>query len=416
MSGSHSNLTIFEERCDRCGACDGVCPTGALKVGAAFIYVDWRKCDGCLACVEACDRAAIVSRRVPLRSSTAMSTVPVSDVSKVVVGSRAEAKAVRKAAERAAKERKGAKPGRKVVPFMRPAKASPPGPAAGQQQAAPILTSAGDLEPAPLPAPSTAPRKRMPSRPAGREARDLPTSGSPVAWTLLDAAVVLGVLGLALLAENAVLALPQVGLMPQVGKTAVRVVVLSVLYIVQIAVFGWLAGRHGQPALEGFGLRRPPDVARADRPSALGSAGLVVALLIGCDIVTIGYGLAMEGLKFVRPESPSTDLTTVFGGGPVGLALAALFIAIIGPFAEEIAFRGIVLPAVGDRWGMWAGIAVSALIYAGYHASVWLFVPTFVLGVALGWLTWTRRSLWPAVFLHVLFNATAVVAAFSTVK
>jgi membrane protease YdiL (CAAX protease family) len=94
--------------------------------------------------------------------------------------------------------------------------------------------------------------------------------------------------------------------------------------------------------------------------------------------------------------------------------VAFALVAIAAPFAEEIAFRGIVLPALGDRLGMWWGIGITSLLYAGFHASLWMIVPTAVLGVALGWLTWTRRSLWPAVALHVLYNATAVAAAFVT--
>ncbi len=84
--------------------------------------------------------------------------------------------------------------------------------------------------------------------------------------------------------------------------------------------------------------------------------------------------------------------------------LAFALVAIAAPLTEEIAFRGIVLPAVGDRWGMWVGIGVSSVLYASIHANLWLFLPTLVLGVALGWLAWTRRSLWPAVALHVLYN------------
>jgi len=146
----------------------------------------------------------------------------------------------------------------------------------------------------------------------------------------------------------------------------------------------------------------------------LGSVGLVIALFFGCEFVSIGYGLAMQAAGIVKPERLSSDLGGVFGSGPVGLASAVALVAIAAPFAEEIAFRGIVLPAFGGRWGMWVGITASAALYAAYHANLWLFAPTMVLGVALGWLTWTRRSLWPAVALHVLFNAAAVAAAFAT--
>jgi membrane protease YdiL (CAAX protease family) len=37
-----------------------------------------------------------------------------------------------------------------------------------------------------------------------------------------------------------------------------------------------------------------------------------------------------------------------------------------------------------------------------------------VLGVALGWLAWRQRSVWPAIALHSLYNAVAVAAAFYT--
>ena len=140
----------------------------------------------------------------------------------------------------------------------------------------------------------------------------------------------------------------------------------------------------------------------------------MLALLLGCEIVSISYGLAMRAAGFERPARLSSDLTGVFGAGPVGLAIAFALVAVAAPLAEEIAFSGILLPAVGDRWGMWVGIGVSAVLYAAYHANLWLFVPTVVLGVAAGWLAWTRRSLWPAVALHVLYNAAAVAAAFAT--
>lgn len=403
MSGSSQHLTLFQDRCDQCGACRAACPHNALKIGAAFIYVDWRRCDGCLQCVEICDRSAIVSRVVPLRSSSVQSTVPLADVSKVVVGSRAEAKVVRKAAERAAKEKKGAKAPRKATA---PTAVSP-------------LTAVAP--PAALPSrpvnrPAKRPAEPSVGSPAEKPARTLDASGAPVAWTLVDAGAVLGIMLVTLAAKNAVLALDQIALMPQLGKMVVRAVVLSAYYIAQIAAFGWLAGRHGVPAAEAFGLSRSETSRGSERPSAWGSAALVLVLLVGCEIVSIGYGLAMEAAGIAQPERLSSDLSGVFGIGPAGVALAFVLVALAAPLAEEIAFRAILLPALGDRWGMWVGIGVSAVLYAAYHANLWLFAPTVVLGVALGWLTWTRRSLWPAVVLHVLFNTTAVVAAFATTR
>lgn len=466
MSPTGAHLTLYEERCDRCGRCRDVCPRGALKVGSAFIYVDWRVCDGCMKCVEACDRGAVVRRVVPTRSNDVRTDVDLTDVTKVVVGSRAEAKAVRKAAEKAAKEKKQARRGRVLLPSREPAPAEP-------QPVVPLLTPREDpiataaeefasyaanataiaaqpdatapfsvvatavpVSPPPLtvvPAPAAVPTA-APAPPRGRTAEratttgtapsrrakertprtSYPTSGSLVAWGWSDVLAVLGIMLVSLAVKNAVLALPQVALMPPLGRTAVRIGVLTFYYIVQIAGFGWVAGRHGVPALQALGLSRGDD--EIPGPSALGSAGLVIALFIGCEVATVAYGFAMQALHVTQPAFVASDMTAVFGSGVVGVTLAALLVALAAPLAEEIAFRGVVLPAIGDRFGMWPGILGSAVIYALFHASVWMFVPMMVLGVALGWLVWTRRSLWPAIALHVLYNGMAVAAAFISAK
>ena len=106
------------------------------------------------------------------------------------------------------------------------------------------------------------------------------------------------------------------------------------------------------------------------------------------------------------------EFTELFGMGGGGLLLAVLMVVLAGPFVEEIAFRGVVLGAAGPRWGMWPAIVASAALFAFAHVTAWMVVPTFVLGIALGWLAWTRGSVWPAIALHVLYNGVVVGAAF----
>lgn len=357
-----------------------------MKVGPSYIYVDWSRCSGCNLCVDACKRRAIELRVVPLRPN-AGAVVPLSEVSTVVVGSRSEAKALRRAAEVAAKaQAKTAAKSSAAKPIARvgqPTQLAPP-PKRTNDSPKPTTTGA-------------------------------PPSGSarPAPWALADAAAVLAVLALTLVAKSAVLALGPVQLMPLVGKTIVRAIVLAVFYALQLAAFAWLARRHGTDLLSAFGLRRAADErTQQSRPSAFGSAGLVLALFLGTETISIGYGLAMEAWGWMQPVRLSSDLAAVFGGGGVGLALSGLLVVLVAPFAEELAFRGVVASALRSRWGMWPAIAISAAVYAVYHLSAWLFFPTFVLGVALGWLAFSRRSLVPAIALHMLYNGVAVAAAF----
>ena len=199
--------------------------------------------------------------------------------------------------------------------------------------------------------------------------------------------------------------------MPAAGRTLVRALVLAAYYGVQLAALAFVASRHGLTIPAAFGLSRPEED-DANRPSAAASLGMVVALFLGTELVTVTYGMAMQQIGWRQPLSLSSDLGSVFGGGYFGLILSVTLVALVAPLAEELAFRGVLLPVFGDRWGMWPAILGSAVLYASYHAQLWLFFPTLVLGVALGWLAWTRRSLWPAIALHVLYNAVAVAAAF----
>jgi membrane protease YdiL (CAAX protease family) len=239
-----------------------------------------------------------------------------------------------------------------------------------------------------------------------------------VVWNAADLVLVLVILLLTVLAKDAVLGLHAVGLMPAAGRTIVRAAVLGVYYSIQIAAFAWLAARHGATLSAAFGLAGAsgPAIAKgevaAPAPSAIGSLGLVVALFAGTEAFAIAYGLGMQAVGLNQPARLSSDLSEVFGGGGAGLALSILLVALVAPFVEELAFRGVVMPVLGVRWGMWPAILGSALVYAAYHFSLWLFAPTFVLGIALGWLAWSRRSLWPAILLHVLYNAAAVGAGF----
>ncbi len=87
---------------------------------------------------------------------------------------------------------------------------------------------------------------------------------------------------------------------------------------------------------------------------------------------------------------------------------STLFAAvIIAPFCEEIFFRGFVF--AGLRRGMPLGWAIvfSALIFAVAHADIGSFAVLFIIGLALAFLRWRTRSIWPGMLLHMLNNGLA---------
>jgi membrane protease YdiL (CAAX protease family) len=195
--------------------------------------------------------------------------------------------------------------------------------------------------------------------------------------------------------------------MPPSGQVAARAVALGGFYTAQVGVLAFLAHRHGSMLPEAFGLRSRDRVG----PGAIaGATGLVALLLLATRAASTAWGALAQAAGWMPP--PTEALTAVFGGGGLGLGLAVAMVVVVAPFAEELAFRGVIARALSGRFGARAGIIGSAAVFSAYHGTAWVLVPTFVLGCALAWLALTRRSLWPAITLHALYNAVVVAAAF----
>jgi sodium transport system permease protein len=90
------------------------------------------------------------------------------------------------------------------------------------------------------------------------------------------------------------------------------------------------------------------------------------------------------------------------------LVLGLIAYALAPAVCEEIAFRGFILTGLHRRFRPRNAVAVSALLFALYHLNVFLFLPTFVLGIVLGLMTVRSRSLLPAVLFHFMHNALLV--------
>jgi membrane protease YdiL (CAAX protease family) len=89
------------------------------------------------------------------------------------------------------------------------------------------------------------------------------------------------------------------------------------------------------------------------------------------------------------------------------LCLAAVTVA---PVVEELAFRGIVLPALArrGRWVLAAG--ACALLFAAAHFNAASLLPLLVLALGLSLAYLASGSLWLPIFMHALFNAFSLAA------
>ena len=131
-------------------------------------------------------------------------------------------------------------------------------------------------------------------------------------------------------------------------------------------------------------------------------------------VANVLSGLLFELVGSVPDQSD--QLTRPFAGAPGWqIVLLGLFIVLIGPFLEEVFFRGYVQRALSQRLGVWWGIILSAIIFAAPHALaittgfLGLLVPVFLGGVILGYVYYRTQNLWSAVLAHVINNGVAFI-------
>jgi ABC-2 type transport system permease protein/sodium transport system permease protein len=191
----------------------------------------------------------------------------------------------------------------------------------------------------------------------------------------------------------------------------VGAVMLAALFgIVPLAVARW----QGVSLVPGFQLRSAPRV------------GFLGAIVFGAALAPLAYELIVVsqalgiGTLTERDLAEKTPLVqrliVQWRALPPALVFAA--IALVPAIVEELFFRGYLLGSMRGRLPAWLGIIFTAMVFGLFHASVGGLIATervlssMALGLALGWVCWTTRSVIPGMLLHATNNSLVVALAY----
>jgi membrane protease YdiL (CAAX protease family) len=208
-------------------------------------------------------------------------------------------------------------------------------------------------------------------------------------------------------------------LLPEIGQVGVRIALLVVFYLFELLGLVWLAHRRELTFAQAYRLKPEPagTATRAGTSSpetktypAWTTALLTVGLLIALRAVGIAYNAVTSGLGWPAPSSES--MTALFGNSLYGLAGALVSVVLLAPVIEELVFRVIMQETFAKKVAPLLAIVLQALIFSVYHLSLWAALPNLLLALATGWLAARSRSIWPALILHISYNAVVVAAAF----
>ena len=222
--------------------------------------------------------------------------------------------------------------------------------------------------------------------------------GLPVPWTVRDI-----LHGLGLLAVGGAVV---VGVMLSLGErdearqasVAVPLALAAMPALMMAAC--WLFGvRRRRVSWTNLGIAKP------DPPGSLWLA--LPALVLSLTAAAIYAAVLMAaGLDDLLPSPiPSGAL-----GEGAYRAINVLNVGLVGPFAEEVFFRGFLMAAAVRRLGTIRGAAVGSAVFSLSHLSLGVLVPFFVSGLLLSWLYLKTRSVWPPFAAHAAQNLIALAA------
>jgi len=136
----------------------------------------------------------------------------------------------------------------------------------------------------------------------------------------------------------------------------------------------------------------------------LAISGLTTTLPVHVVAMIISYTILHK-----PPENNSLAVYLSSSGIPCVLTVIA--IVLVGPFLEELAFRGVLLDSLQEKLSFWPAAVISSMAFSALHLDfAFRFVPMFFFGLVMCYLRRRSGSLTTSFIAHVINNA--IVTAF----
>lgn len=169
--------------------------------------------------------------------------------------------------------------------------------------------------------------------------------------------------------------------------------------IFTIAVF-LLIGKIRKKPLHSV-LKKEPALPVIHIMAACLAIGLRFLVMVYC-AVSFKVPILRDSIVAASEMSPQVET--------VGQQLVALFvIVVLGPYFEEILFRGLIMGGLLESFRPWSAIFIQALLFGAAHMSLFQSTFAFVIGIFLGAVYYRTRNLKTVILMHGVFNLSAAI-------
>lgn len=129
----------------------------------------------------------------------------------------------------------------------------------------------------------------------------------------------------------------------------------------------------------------------------------VVTLIVIAAVINI--------IKYVPEKQPIVELFMKEKDAAF-LMYSSLFAAVVGPFIEELFFRGFMYAALRKYAGIFGAMALSSVAFAALHTHLVGFLPIMLLGMVLAYLYEKTGTLVAPITVHMIHNFSMVLFVF----
>jgi membrane protease YdiL (CAAX protease family) len=183
--------------------------------------------------------------------------------------------------------------------------------------------------------------------------------------------------------------------------------VMMVINIALVPLFQWIS-RYLKPHLPLF--RRP----RAGWVSiGVLSFGAMAIAMLTSETLSLLHLPSQSLESITQMLSDTRQMPPIVFQLPL---LPLLLIGFIGPFVEEVVFRGVIQSHLVRRHGPWWGILITSLFFGIYHWDLGQGLLAVIIGVYLGYMAYRTRSIWPSILAHMLVNTSSSILVLKEIE
>lgn len=124
----------------------------------------------------------------------------------------------------------------------------------------------------------------------------------------------------------------------------------------------------------------------------------------------IGVGIIGYYASNIPGFQAQPSYQSLFGDTLLTHVIFIILAAIVAPIIEESMFRGILLPWMMQYLKAPYAIILNGIVFGVLHLQFQSAIPLSIIGIALAFIAYRKKSLLPSILFHAINNSIAIIA------